>query len=921
MAVSNIPFKLRFPLIVGAGLLISTGTTADASGSDGRWRCFPDSSKNWVCEPLGASPGQAVPNTPIGATASPATSSAAQTASAQSPQLRLNLDWVPVAQLNEEQREGLPASCGGRYIEPERVGKDFKGDINQAPIHAESDTSDYKAGEKATFTGNVIVRQGYREVRSDKARLFEQTEMGEFEGNVIMREPNLLVVSDKTRLQTQSGRMDAEGVNFAMHDAHSRGQAQQFVRREDGIIEMTDASYTTCAPNDNSWVLTGSEVSISDETGFGSATHAVLRVKDVPVFYTPYIHFPIDDRRQSGFLYPELGYSSESGTDIIAPYYLNLAPNYDATITPRLQTKRGVSLESEFRYLTESSEGEIGGSFLPSDNLKDENRNYDENRWLVNLEHEHQITSRWDATLDFANASDKDYLQDFGTSLEVESTDNLNQQFETRYRGGDDDLYWSLLANAQAFKNMRQDKDDPYEKLPQIEFQGGWNANQQLSFSWLADATYFTRDDDWKYIGKVPEANRNSFDQRYDVERSIYEEGTDEITNANGTRVYLETGSSYRWQWPFAYIEPTVKAKTLHYKLSNLDRAAFDDPNTNPGGRKYDTSPSTSTPMFSLDSGLYFDRASSYFGSSFTHTLEPRLFYLYVPEQDDQEQNPLFDTGEYNFSYDSLWREDRFSGRDRLADANQVSLGITTRLLNDSGFETLRFAIGQTYYFEDREVLVDPYYGKDQSEDGADSNLSQGREWTLDEAEASSSPIASELVWNFSRASSIRQEWVYNTDQSWNQDYLFAYRYNPDPARMLDVAYRYEKRPDRTVKDDDGNAIAGQFDDGSISQSDISAIWPIYGNWSFLGRWNHDLTNNESLEVMAGTEYDSCCYKVRFLFRQSLSGSTDDIENANTENAFVLQFVLKGLGGFGTNTRFLEGIKGYEEYDKSSGVK
>ncbi|RRJ83372.1 LPS-assembly protein LptD [Aestuariirhabdus litorea] len=912
MAVLPPPFKRRLPLALGAGLLFTHSAyaaTATPEPSAVKWRCLPDAQQNWVCEQTAGTPVT---------TGSGSRTGLVPTRPVVASELRTTLDWIPVQQMSAEQRAAIAPHCSGAYLEPEREGLASRGKPIDAPIRAESDHSSYLAGEQATFSGHVRVNQGYRQVESDEARLFEQTEIAEFEGNVVLREPDLLLISDSTRIQMQNGRVEAQAVDFAMHSSRSRGGAQQLVRREDGVIELTDARYTTCPPADNSWAITGSELSINPDSGFGSGTHAVLRVKDVPVFYTPYIHFPIDERRQSGFLYPQLGLSSENGFDLITPYYLNLAPNYDATLTPRLQTERGVSLESEFRYLTRESEGQVGGAILPSDNLKDKNRNYDEDRWLFNVQHDQQLSSRWDASLDFTNASDKDYLRDFGSSLEVSSADNLNQQLETRYRGGDDDLFWSLRANLQSFKNMREDKDDPYEKMPQLELTGGWNASEQLSFSWLADTTYFTRDDNWKYIGKLAEADKSEFERRYDIERSLYGEGADELTNANGTRVYLETGASYRWQWPFAYIEPGIKGKTIHYRLTNMNREDFNDPVRNPLGLEYDTSPSTSAPMFSLDSGLYFDRSTRYFGRSYTQTLEPRLFYLFVPEQKGQFQNPLFDSGVYQFSYDSLWREDRFSGHDRLADANRVSLGVTTRLLDNEGGETFRFAIGQTYYFDDRKVLLDPYYGKFQDEEGADSNLSQGRQWALDEAEASASPIASELVWHLSRASSLRQEWIYNVDQSWNQEYGLAYHYSTDSARMLDIAYRYSKRADRTIKDDDGNAIPGAFTDGSISQSDISGIWPLFGDWSLLGRWNHDLTNNKNLEILAGTEYDSCCYKVRFLFRQGLNGSTDDIENADTENAVVLQFVLKGLGGFGTNAQYLSGIKGYEEHDKST---
>lgn len=930
MAVNKFPRRINIPWIIGiltVQPLIPTWAANPAS-ADEQWHCVPNASgQGWDCNVNNRAPApikraprptQAITEPSQETTAAtdtqPVTTEdtvqqVASTPSSPPPDGVNNLDWVPRYQLDPRQLAAVPAHCTGAYIEPDREGKAFSGDMSLAPIFATADTYRSVEGGTATFTGNVLVRQGYRQLQSDLAFLYRDTETAEFEGNVVFREPNLLLVGDQASVNMQSGRFDASNVRYVFHDQHARGDADQITRREDELVVLHDATYTTCPPTEDTWTVTGNNVTLNKFTGFGTATNATIRVKGIPVFYTPYIYFPIDDRRQSGFLPPTLGYSDDNGVDITTPYYFNLAPNYDATLYPRIMSERGLLLEGQFRYLTESSRGELGGSYLNDDKLKDGNRNYSEERWLFDWTHHQALQPRWTADVDYNRASDRDYLRDFGTSLDVTATDNLNQQFVTTYNGGSDNHFWSLKGAVQKYQNMTSDASDSYEKVPQIELKGNWLAkNNGFEVDYIADNTYFTRDKRWNYKTKVREGE---FDREHEIDRPVYGEGNSEITNAHGNRTYLETGAKYKFEWPYAFITPGLKLKHVQYHLSNLDSEDY-----RPNDPKYNTSPSTTVPIYSLDAGLFFDRKTNLFGSTeYTQTLEPRMLYLYSPEEKDQLENPVFDTGNNSFSYAQLWRDNRFSGYDRLADMNQLSVGLTTRFLEKNGFERFRAGIGQIFYFEDRKVQLDPYYSELLGgTPDSDVNLNESQRRYLDSQKASTSPIATELVWNATDALSLRQDWIWNTNENHNQEYSLSMRYSPDYDRVFNVSYRYLDQVDRTRKNALGNVIPGEFADGDIEQTDMSFIWPVVSNWSALGRWNYDITNSRSLEAMFGAEYDNCCYKIRFVNRYWIDGD-EDIDNAEADRGIFVQFVMKGFGNlFGNKVDdFLGGIDGYRE--------
>ncbi|MFK0574045.1 LPS-assembly protein LptD [Endozoicomonas sp.] len=936
MHLHQLPFTPRtLALAIAASIIasqpVSDAMAAEISAQQSEWRCQTLANGQWSCAASTAQtiPAQKILDSKPQKKMVPVVPSASKK---QNSSLKELLDWQPVRHLSPEKKASEPFYSCGAYIEPSRPGKDFVGDVNSAPIVAESNESSYDKESVATFTGNVTVRQGSRQFESDKATLDRNKNHGQFEGNVRFRDKGVLLVGDKGDMQLDSGRATLENTAYVMHEQKARGRAAQIVRNEDTTLELTDATYTTCPPGDKGWQLSGQNVTLDMDSGQGVAKNAVVRVQGLPILYTPYISFPIDDRRKTGVLYPTLSQDSDNGFDFSIPYYVNIAPNYDATLTPRYMSKRGFMLENEFRYIVDGglvgrNTGELGLSgLLNKDELKEDNPYYDEQRWLLNFKHKTDFTNRWSAEVDYAKASDKNYLDDFSTSLNLSNSSLLNQRVGTRYLGGDTDHSWQLSLDAQQYQNMNQTADDPYNKLPQLKLNGNWLAAENLSLNYVADYTKFTRDNDWNY---VKEKTITDFDREYN--ESIYDEGYG-IKRANGERLYLETGVSLPFERGYGFIRPSVKVQHVQYRLSNLIKDdVVGDLNGSYQGftdTDYTESPKTTVPVFSVDSGLYFDRFTNIGGTSFTHTLEPRMKYLYSPYEEGQEMNPIFDTGLMGFNYNSLWRDNRFSGYDRLGDANQLSLGLTTRLIEDDGFERVRVGIGQIVYFEDRQLWISPTTGtRTDIDEDLDTDPNDEERRLLEEMKESVSPLASELVYNISRTMSIRQDLMWNTSDNELDNYGLYYQYKPSDRRVFNAGYRYLTQADRYVKNDqDRNIAIGTDQDGNtiyqttsnnLSQTDLSIAWPVANNWSAMGRWQYDLTNKRNLEILSGVEYNSCCYQVRLLWRKWIEDD-DNIDYPESKSGIFLQFVLRGLGDLtgGTTKRYIDGIKGYAGDEK-----
>jgi LPS-assembly protein len=922
MAVKYPAFRKKFPLLVTGGLLALQPVATPLVIAAEQFACQPGAGGTWNCASNAASP--TLPPRPIQADRSgsgAASTTQSQPSKAQrqtATTTRVNeskglalasrsadyshLDWVPRDQLTNAQLAETGPFCTGTYVEPNRPGQFDTTPMSEAPTYVSARATRYEQEQEiATLAGEVVLRQGSIQAEADEANLYQTENRGELKGNVRLRNQGSLLVGDRAELFLDTGEAKVENAEYVMHTGMVRGSAQYAKREENAIIRLKDGTYTRCEPGNNDWYLQGNNVTLDPATGFGSATNVTLRVKGVPVFYTPYIHFPIDDRRQSGFLAPSISSSSKTGISLVTPYYFNLAPNFDATLYPNYMTKRGLLMEGEFRYLTRNSEGQFGAAFLDDSNddrkLQSE---YEDQRWMYSWQHRTGLDSRWLAEVDYTDISDPYYFQDLSSNLNIDRPDHLNQRGTVTYRAPS----FTAQLNVHAYERATIADITPYERLPQLTLNGALPFQPGgLRFAYDTEFVSFQRS-----------LRSGNFINEDGNPEQWYDDRLAGLTRAEGERLHLEPGVSLPLDWSWGFIKPSLKYAYTKYDVT------LDSQGRNPalgGVTDFNGSPDRSVPILSVDSGLYFDRNTQWFGKDYRQTLEPRMFYLYVPEK-DQDDIPVFDTGENTFSYASLWRDNRFSGRDRIGDANQLSLGVTNRWIESNGLERQRLSVGQTLFFRDRKVQLPGLEGRP----GSTSDVS---------------PYALEYQYRHNR------DWSFTSTFNWDPDEgrtnsgsaMFHYQPANDPRKIVNFGYRYRND---TVRFDQatgtwkyGGDYGNEFlPDGTanpeyikdyykINQHDISTIWPVLPQWSVIARWQHDYSRNRTLEAFGGFEYDNCCWKVRLINRYWIDydeTSLNPSQNDEPDNGIFLQIVLKGLGGvFGSSTEtFLDqGIQGYRE--------
>ena len=868
-------------LFVAVSLLASADTSTEAA-ADGftekktQWACRVSPQGGWVCDEQAIS--GPVYDRPLRRTTT--RSVAKNKPPADEPRVRItrNLDWVDESALTPEQKESIAPGCCGAYIEPPRTYEDSELNPEDAPLRASADATE-TVGNVATLTGDVQVSKGYRQVRSDKAVVDQDAGSVLLESHVQYREPNTLLLAERIRINTESAEMQADNAVFVFHDSGVRGTAATFARSDGGEIYVDNATYTTCEPGNNTWRLKMGEIKIDAEGNFATARHVRVEVKDFPLLYLPWIRFPVNDKRTSGLLFPEFSFGDENGIDFAQPIYLNLAPNYDATITPRYLQERGAMVELELRHLGQSTETIVSGAHLWSDDGGDDSDEDDdidpitgkrpnegEDRWLANIDHMGGQGYAWNTLIDYTKVSDTDYFQDLGAgSLEVSSRTHLRQRASVGYRLN----HWDLDVSSVKYQTLIDNRPRQYEQLPRINF----------------DGDYYFED--------------SNLSLQLDHQYTVFDHA--DKTRVTGDRLRADYAVTWDKRWAWGYFRPSVKTKHLSYNL--------DDPLL-PGG---DDNPSITVPVGDLDAGLYFERDTTLI-KNHTMTFEPRLYYLYS-DYKDQSDHPDFDTSLLTFSYQQLFRDDRFSGNDRIGDAEQVTLGFTSRLYNSQGIERLRASIGQIFYLEDRYVSLEPTFTKDfiDAIDDPDSLATlEGRD-LANSLLSDDSDIAAELY------ARINNHWRFQSDILFNEESdkvnkgSVSLRYKNTNNALFNLSYRYTRENPTLVFDQNGLQEVEEH----IEQSDISAVLPLSDSWSLMGRWNYDFTNSRELEVFGGLEYNSCCWRVSVLARRWLDRD-DDIflpeENLEYDQGIFFQIQLKGLAGTGSQVEGIlsESIYGYD---------
>ena len=576
-----------------------------------------------------------------------------------------SLDWRQRSELTPEQLAQVPLYCPGAYVQPElpeRAAADLaSAGPDELPLRTLSDQARYRLDEELVLSGNVEIVQGDLRVTSESATYDQRAGEVALDGPIFSRGTDFALAGRSADYSVDSGEMTLNTANFLLHPAAMRGSASRLVRHTETVLEIENGNLTTCEPGNNAWSLVASEILLDRETGVGEATHVRLRVKDVPVFYWPYLTFPIDDRRKSGFLYPAFGTSNAgSGLSAVVPYYFNLAPNYDATLTPQYIHGRGLATEVEGRYLGRWGASVLALGYVPDDDaFAEENPGADGERWALDFNSIANFRQGWRASVDYAAVSDDDYLSDLNRNLEINQATHLARLAQVTY-AQPDRYFEALVSGYQTLDDDISLANRPYYQLPELLY--AQTLGETLEFNWESQYTYFWRDN----------------------------EGLTGLQRATGSRLRVAPELALDLREVWGYTRPSLLLDYTYYALEDYERD--------------DSTFSRTVPFFQWESGLYFDRQFDFFGQAYNQSLEPQLYYVYSPAR-DQSHIPDFDTSLTSFYFSRLFDRDRFIGGDRVGDNNRLSAALTTRFHSlDTGIERARFSIGQIYYFDDREV-------------------------------------------------------------------------------------------------------------------------------------------------------------------------------------------------------------------------
>lgn len=690
-------------------------------------------------------------------------------------------------------------------------------------LNVSSDAVSWERNDQlALFTGNIEAYQEDQYLEADWLRYSRRDGKVNVKGDFYYETPSLRLLANEGEFYLNEKRGSTTGVKgYRLPDNDGRGTADKIVVMDANHSRHENITYTTCRPGNDDWYISADELEINKESGWGEAKDATVRFMGTPILYAPYFKFPIDDRRMSGFLTPSIGNSNKTGLDVTAPYYLNLAPNYDATLYPRVMSDRGMMLGGEFRFLTENSSGLFGAEILPDD--RGNRPETESTRGSLALRYAAAPAPRWATQVHVDYASDDTYLTDFGSNLGVTSAVHLQRTAVTSYSGD----YWSLTGLVQDYQtidNTVAAANKPYSRLPQMLFNLEQpNTSTGLTYHFLGEYAHFFHED------------------------AVF-----------GQRLDLMPGVSYPVMRPWGHLIPKVSGRYTTYALE--DQTA---------GRPSD--PDRALPILSLDTGLVFERSTDWLGNAAVQTLEPRLFYLYTPDV-NQDELPIFDTSEYGMSFDSLFRENRFSGADRQGDANQLTTALTSRFFSDeTGREWLNLGLGQILYFEDRDVQIP----------GTTT------------VQNSSSSMVAEVSSNFAPNWYTRVFYQWNTHDSDTEKTAAMIRYKDDEMRVVNLAYRYEVNPQNQTNLQD--------------QVDASFHWPVSASWSLVGRWNYSMLDESTLDRFGGVEYNSCCWAFRVVGRHF-------VNNDETTTGVFAQLELTGLGAIGQSVDKMieDGILGYK---------
>ncbi len=692
-------------------------------------------------------------------------------------------------------------------------------------VYLEADTGVIRRHGASDLQGNVIIQKNQTVFNADSARYNRKNDNVDARGHVKLSAPNLKLNSTRIQynLKTQSGTIDQATYEVGKEGAN--GKSSQIKQHDKDNLTLSDASFSTCPAHLNSWNISSSEIKLNNKTQIGTAKGVKFNIGGVPVAYYPWFSFPLNNQRLSGFLMPSM--RLQSGTGIRIPYYLNLAPNYDATLALSTFSNRGIQLNTEFRYLTNKHKGLLEYEVLPEDQSFDDKR-----RSYFNIQHHTALSDKTNINLRAEGVSDTQYFDSKNESLETSSISSLERRLEIVHNNSP----WFISAAIEDYQvlDLLDNENIPYSKLPELK------------------------------LRYQPEASPKQLNIRIDSESTYFEKDN----STTGNRIDVGFHASKKWGNDAWYFKPSIG---INHTLYNLNANSSNNSSNNNTATE-ESFLSRTLPTLTLDSGLFFDREFNhpFSGKRYTQTLEPRLFYTYTPFK-DQSNLPIFDTAQTDFSAtNQLFAENRFTGKDRIADTNQLTFAVTSRIQDrQTGNELFKASIGQIFNFSNRKVTLP----------GGTIQTGRRSELVLE--------LSGKLNENF-KATAIA---LINPEKNRPSRSEFRLNYQDKKKRIANLSFHKL--------------------DSELEQLSGSASVPINNKWSLVGSFDHDLKKDRNLETLAGVEYQDCCWKTRLVTKRYLSS-----DNETYDHPVFLEFELKGLGNIGSAARrqLQEKIYGYDDF-------
>ncbi|HFS5790285.1 TPA: LPS assembly protein LptD [Citrobacter werkmanii] len=740
-----------------------------------------------------------------------------------------------------------------------------KGETNELPVTINADNAKGNYPDDAVFTGNVDIAQGNSRLQADEVQLHQKQAEGQPEpvrtvdalGNVHYDDNQVILKGPKgwSNLNTKDTNI-WEG-DYQMVGRQGRGKADLMKQRgENRYTILENGSFTSCLPGSDTWSVVGSEVIHDREEQVAEIWNARFKLGPVPVFYSPYLQLPVGDKRRSGFLIPNAKYSTNNYFEFYLPYYWNIAPNMDATITPHYMHRRGgIMWENEFRYLTQAGAGLMEFDYLNSDKVYEDDHPKDDNsrRWLFYWRHAGVMDKVWRFNIDYTKVSDTSYFNDFDNKYGSSTDGYATQKFSVGYAVQNFDA----TVSTKQFQVFDAANSNSYSAQPQL------------------DVNYYQND-----VGP--------FDTRIYGQAVHFVNTNDNMPEA--TRVHLEPTINLPLSNNWGSVNTEAKLLATHYQQTNLDWYNNKPSNVN----KLDDSANRVMPQFKVDGKMVFERDMNMLAPGYTQTLEPRAQYLYVPYR-DQSHIYNYDSSLLQSDYSGLFRDRSYGGLDRIASANQVTTGVTSRVYDDAAVERFNISVGQIYYFTESRT------GDDHTE------------WENDD-KTGSLVWAGDTYWRISDRWGLRSGIQYDTRLDSIATSNSSIEYRRDENRMLQLNYRYASPEYIKAAVPSRDVTNAQYENG-ISQVGAVASFPIADRWSIVGAYYFDTNVNKEADSMLGLQYNSCCYAIRFGYERKLNGWDNKMQHAIYDNTIGFNIELRGLSsnyGLGTNQMLRSNILPYQ---------